>query len=399
LATRAKKKGPAGSTEPWSGGYVLYGQDGRPTYYVKRQVNGTRHEFSTRAHSETAASAHLERFERDPFYRPGKIEDHGKEPVYLDDKLVGEFLAWSRRPKADGGKGNTPAWVAKQKIELAWWAERFVAEDGTHHNLRGLSLDRVILPALDADPLAAPPVQPAPNRAKKIAVLKVLYTYLRKRGRISPPEDPTLAALAVPQAAPSQTKGKVKVAKAEHVRAVIAHLQAKKSIYAHALTVSAATGWHTTEVLCFAETGSIEDQPAYATVPGIAGVLVCPKHKSGKEHRTRVTTEALSSAVALLEHAKGNGRGMSRHWYDTAVRDACKALKIPAFTPANMRHTNATLAATLTGDLGAVGAFLGHAPGSTITRDFYATKYVPPKVPTVLDQPVEAAHEPKDKAS
>ncbi len=69
------------------------------------------------------------------------------------------------------------------------------------------------------------------------------------------------------------------------------------------------------------------------------------------------------------------------------MKDACDKVKVPRFSPAWMRHTNATHAlqhAGVTTD--DAGKFLGHADG-LMAGTVYGVNAVPPKVPTIMDDP------------
>src|SRR5205814_616044 len=112
-------------------------------------------------------------------------------------------------------------------------------------DLRGASLTKHILPSLEGGTARGP----------RIAVLKRLYSYLRKvTHRISREDDPTLETLTVPQSRPEQWK-RVKSVPSANVGAALEHLS---NTYKDALLVLAGTGWHVTEIIRFARTGSIE---------------------------------------------------------------------------------------------------------------------------------------------
>ena len=66
-----------------------------------------------------------------------------------------------------------------------------------------------------------------------------------------------------------------------------------------------------------------------------------------------------------------------------AVKAACRAAKIPPFTPGRFRHSVATWAINEGADPATVAAFLNHKSPRTTMR-FYATHAVPKKVPTLL---------------
>jgi hypothetical protein len=118
----------------------------------------------------------------------------------------------------------------------------------------------------------------------------------------------------------------------------------------------------------FAVGGTIEPLPRNAQQEGVAGVLVCPRHKSGDPHRTRVSAAVLEAAKRLLSYgsfATGHkGRGGTA--YNRAIRAACAAVKrpdggvgIPPFTVGMIRHSVATHAVNACGSVQAVAEFLG----------------------------------------
>jgi hypothetical protein len=394
---RTRKAGRWTKVNGWRGGRAWRDPDGRLTFYIRRQVRGVSYDVNTGCSSIAAAAAHLERFERDPEgYRAATVS---AEPIFLDEKRVEAFLAWSL-----GEKGNSSPWVAKQKSHLAWWADKLAGVD-----LRRASLRDHIVPAY----------QGATDSASRVRVLKAFYGWLRKvTHAITAAEDPTLGVLSVPVAKPAQ-RTKSKVIPREHYLLVRDHLRAEEETrwaareerkraakvvsistgetveeegfgpWADALVVLAGTGWHTTEIVRFAASGTIEPLPKSMKVDnGAVGVLVCPLHKSGDTHRTAVSQEVIDAATRLLTHG-----AFSREWFDRAVRSACKAVKlpvprpdgtdsIPVFTPGRFRHSVATWAFEAGADPFAVSAFLGHKSPAT-TRKFYATLATVPKVPTL----------------
>jgi integrase len=361
---KAEKKAGCWVNDPqWKHGRAWEDPDGRKTYYIRKQVGGVTYNLSTHCTSIVAAAAHLERFQRDP--ERYRADCKSTMPVYLDAETVGEFLAWSLAPEKADGKENTPAWVAKQKHYLAWWAEKLQGR-----NLRRVTVADHIEPAVDG----------ASDRASRLRVLRSFYGWLVKKGKIEPTQDPTFRRLTIPKTRPAQWK-KSKVVPREHFLLVRDALTAP---WRDALIVQGATGWHTTEVVRFAAGGRIDPLPKAMIEDGVVAVLVCPLHKSGDEHRTRVTAEALEAAKRLREHG-----AFSREWYDRAVRSACKTIKcpdgsvgIPVFTPGRLRHTVATAAIEAGTDVAKVSAFLGHKSIET-TKRFYATLAVVPKVPTL----------------
>jgi integrase len=338
--------------ELWEGGYLTRDTRGRATYYIRRQVSGVRYEVSTRCHTARAAFEQLKRFEADPSsFVPGG-QPKG-EAVLLEAELVGAYLVWSREVKK-----NTPEWVNKQRLMLAWWADQLGRLD-----LRRLSLVHHIKPALVE----------ATQRQHRIAVLKAFYGWLRKeRGLITVAEDPMFQTMPIPPARPQQwTRDKV-IATAD-LMAVRAHLA---QWWRDALDVQAATGWHVTEVARFARMGSVESPPVGDDTQTQA-VLLCPQTKAGEPLRTRVLGDVVEAARRL------RARGVfTRERYGEAINRACDAAHIERFTPGRLRHTVATHAINSGADPAAVAAFLNHKSSRT-TRRFYATHAAAKRVPTL----------------
>jgi hypothetical protein len=338
------------------GGRVRIDSKGRPVFIIRKQVDGRRYEVSTKKHSLAAALAEWDKFERNP-------DRYGADgPVYLSNDLAADFLVWSLNEK-----GNTVPWVKAQKSALKWWGERLAGV-----NLRKATARAHFEPALEG----------VPGRRHKIEVIKAFYGWMVKRKHlIDPHEDPTFRVLAVPQAKPAQWD-KSKVIPVEHYLLV---RDALTSPWREVLIVLAGTGWHVTEVVRFAEGGSIEPVPkSMKNDGGAVAVLVCPRHKSGDVHRTAVSKPVLEAAVRLRERGH-----FSRDRLEKVIRATCRAVKcpdgtvgIPIFLPAWFRHTTATLAYEAGADLGEVSKFLGHKSTRT-TSAFYAVRATAPKVPTV----------------
>jgi len=342
----------------WDGGYVRTDAHGRNIYVIRQQVNGKRYELSTRAFSVRAALEQLKRFQADPEgYDPRG--ERRPDPIYLNEELVREYLAYSREEK-----GNSKSWVTEQRSLLAWWAEKLISVD-----LRGASLREAVLP----------PLERAPGKSHKIAVLKAVYTWLRKVKReIALDEDPTAAGgLTMPP--PRKPQRLSKAVSREHVERARKHLIGS---WRDALDLQKETGWHVTEIQRFASDGDIEPPVPSQRELGIAGVLVV-KHKSGEQHRTAVSATTLKAAQRLRERV-----GFSVAWYQRAVKAACKAAGLTPFGPGRMRHSVATWAVDDGADLAAVSAFLGHRSPRT-TKKFYATHATPRNPLLPLPAPIK----------
>jgi hypothetical protein len=349
-------------TGSWDGGYIHKDARGRDVYVIRQQVNGKRYEVSTRTFSIRAALEQLKRFQGDPQgYDPrGEV---GSAPIYLDLEQAKQYLAYSRNERQ-----NTRAWVTKQRAILSWWAEQLKGID-----LRGASVRDSILPALDR----------AAGKAHKVAVLKALYTWLRRERReITLAEDATAGGgLTMPLPRKQHGSGPKAVPR-EHVELAREHLVGG---WVDALDLQSATGWHVTEVQRFTTAGEIEPPTAAQKAHGIAAVLVV-EHKSGDQHRTAVDAKTLAAAKRLRERG-----GFAISWYHRAVKSACKAAGIKPFGPGVMRHSVATWAVNAGADLAAVSTFLGHRSSRT-TKKFYAT-HATPRNPMII--PVAAT--PKSK--
>jgi hypothetical protein len=246
--------------EPWLGGFVHEAEDGTETYIIRRQVGGKRYEISTRCTTERAALKQLERFEADPAnYSPGSDEKKVAKVIKLDTALVAEFLTHCRDVKK-----NSAPWLYQQKRYAAWWAARLA-----NVNLATATLKEHITPALEGQSA----------RAHRIATIKAIYAWLRTvKNDISPAEDPTFAALKVPQAKPGGRAMKHKAIPAADYKKARAHLDGH---WRAAMDVQLGTAWHKTEVKRFAEGGAIEAHPN-GKVKGVAGVLIARKRKEAE---------------------------------------------------------------------------------------------------------------------
>lgn len=343
--TRAKRN--------WEGGYVIADARGRDTYYIRKQLNGRRYDLSTGCQTRRAAIKQLERFEANPngYRRQGEAP---AKALPLDEELAAEFLTWCRDVKV-----NSQPWLRKQRAYVSWWAGQ----------LRGCDLRRVTL---------VDHIKPALNKASatghRIATLKAIYSWLRKeKHAITVAEDPTFQTLPVPQVKPAQWK-KQKAIPRNHYLLAREHLALN---WRDPMDIQAGTGWHVTEVQRFAQDGSAEPVPR-GTRAGIAGILVCPQTKGGEMLRTAVSGEVFAAAKRLLDRGS-----LSIEKYGLAVKSACKAARIPAFTPGQFRHSVATWAINKGADPASVAAFLNHKSPRTTMR-FYATHATPKKVPTLV---------------
>jgi hypothetical protein len=417
--------------DTWDGGFIRYGKNGRPTYYIRRSVQGKRYEVSTAKHTDDDAKEELREFLRDP---EGYVSGGGAEgeALYLRPDLIQRFLDWSEKPASEGGKGNSPKWRGRQKKLMEWWAANLADHRGRALDLRRVSRSRHIIPVLDGiKEDGKPPAEwkrpPTTDRRHKREVIKTFYRWLwAVEDLIKSSEDP-VRDMPVGQGGRAQVDGGVdKVVPKNSIEVVIDHLLDQNSIYGHALIVQADTGWHITELCRFVQSGDIEAVPPHLEQEGAVAVLVGPLHKKKAPHRTKVNQRALASAKALVENAlvwpqacqqagcknSHYARGLcTSHWeawkagelrvtpvrwramkrrslsyanYVRAVKAACDQLGIPRFSPAWMRHTNLSLAVGVGHSFEEAGESVGHEDG-TMARLHYAATATPPKLRTILD--------------
>jgi integrase len=350
----------------WPGGRVWLGSDGRKSYVIRRRVGGRQREVATHCSTERAAMKQLERFEADPEgYDPS---GGSRDPIYLDLDLGRAYVGWCKRPEEEGGKGNGRQWAGRKKNLLDWWMQQLAGQD-----LRRLTLDRLVA-ILEPDDAGGVPGRVV-SYPHKVEVIKDFFGFLRTKKRLlTKAEDPTLD-LQVPQARPGQRSKRIKHFDQETHLAVLKHITAP---WSDMLVVLAGTGWHVTELARFIRGGKTERLPkAMDPASGASGVLVCPMHKSGDEHRTAVGPEVLDAAKRL----RARGTFSSIRLY-RAIESACTAAEVPQIDPGQYRHAVAHWALEAGALLPAISAFLGHKSPAT-TRKFYARFGVVPKVPTL----------------
>lgn len=344
----------------WLGGYIRNDKKGRKTFIIRKSVNGKRYEASTYANTQRAALKQLERFEMDPEnYRPQGEER--RDPLYLTEKLAQEFLDWSRDQKE-----NSTQWRGSQRRFLVWWGTKLHQLD-----LRGeVTLADHVTPALDAEPT---------SRKQRIAVIKRFYSWLRKIRhdlRVEPQHDPTLGKLSVPQSDPKQWTVPKVIPRRDYLRVLAALDPKKEQHWRDAITVQLGTGWHVSEAIRFAQSGSIERHPKIRKSAALSGVLVCPKSKRGHQIRVAVSGKVLKAAKGLLAYGSFTYKG-----YTEGITRAAERAGVERFQPGRFRHTVLTDAVNSGEEPERVSAFVNHGDKRTSMR-FYATYATPAKVKT-----------------
>lgn len=352
---------PTDYLDNWRHGFIRVDQKGRRIYVIRVQRDGKRYKVSTGAHDEKTAVAEYERWAADPGnYRPGIGPTDGPRSVPLVRELVDGFLKWSGE-KGHKGHGNTPGHVADQRMAMEFWLKKLGGSD-----LRRLDLDRDILP----------PLKGGPQQANRRRTLKSFYSWLRSDAgleqngfRLKVEDDPTFDVLRVPQVEPSRRRRpNNKAVPWAHLLAVRSELTGHwKDIF----VVQMATGWHGTEIARFARNGSIESYSG--AMKDAAGVLICPLHKVGGEHRTAVDATALESAKAVRRYGSFSPK---RYTHEVMRVAANIGGEVQPFSAGQLRHSVATNMIERGATVYEVATFLGHRSLET-TKKFYATHAIP----------------------
>ncbi len=367
----------------WDGGFVQRDSKGREVFVIRKMIGGKRFVVSTRAHSEAAAVAQLKRFEADPegYTAAGEAPRDG---LYLDAPMVARFLAFS------ASKGNGANWIDRQTTNLAWWGKALAG-----HDLRKLTRETIRLKlGPDADAL---------RHRQRVAVLKALTSWLRRREGLLTAAEDALADWALPKVAVAQdSMSKIIDLKTwEKVRAWLLKnpRQAPRGPFkdgtawdrafsAEIMVVQLGTGWHVAESVRFALSGEIIPHAKATKVE--AGVLITPKAKRGTKLASRVSARVLQAAAKLQAIAKPltdqKQLSIERQVYEDihAAQDALakeSGQAVQRFQPGWARHTVASFAMAAQGDARGIAAALGNSEGM-IRRVYVNSATSSPKIPT-----------------
>jgi integrase len=311
--------------ERWQNGRVWIAKDGQRTFYAL--IDGRM--VSTRKHTEEEALQFL-------MQRPGPRGEVKLHP--FAPGLIGEYRIACLKA------GQSRHGVAQKQRHLTQWSERVAFRPVTLKLLNG------IVPSMTGS-------------RNKVASLKAYFTWLRQQGHIARTEDPTLD-LAKPSAPETDWDRVIRI---EDHRKVVEWMEKNERLrWADLLTVLLSTGWHVSELLRFVRGGTIDGE-----------VVICPRHKSGEPHRTRVSKVGLKAAQRSLKAGT-----FSPSLFYREVAEACEKVKVERFGPGSYRHTVATNAVRQGASPEEVAHFLGHK-GSYMVKAIYAKVAVPKKVPTL----------------
>jgi integrase len=345
-------------------GYLSLQDDGRWTFVIEKQIEGTRYHVSTRCHALKPALKQLEAFEANPSAYDAR--GHDAERLVLTDKLIEEWEAFST------AKGNGRKYTRDHGRKLAVWMLKLNGADLRKLTLRQL---REALTGLSA-------------RKHRIIAIKSFFTWLRtEKGLLTTAQDASLDLL-VPQSSPEKHRRR-KVVPWQHVEKVLAHLEAEAEKdrarvreafdklepgldaqrRRDCLLLLTATGWHVTELERFIRGGEVLRQAS----GDVLAVLVV-RHKGGELARTPLShREHLDAA----ERLRASGE-VPRHLQKEHVA-TCVSAGVPSFGLGVMRHSVATWAVEAGAAPEAVARFLGHKDRRT-TEKFYIDVAVPTNV-------------------
>jgi len=242
-----------GERREWRGatggvrGFIRRDSNGEDTYYIDKQIEGRRFTVSTRSHDEKDADKEWWRFYENPAaYEPPRRVVHVEGALVLDEKLAARFLDWSQKERH-----NSTAWVACQRQQLAWRAERWGntklrVEGGDEAKRRWLKEH------------VQKPLEGTKAAQQRVAVLSAFFTWLRKNAlELSPSTDPTFGMLARPAPyKPSSTKVAITEERFREIRA-----EMTDGPYRWAFDVLMGTGRHAREIRAFASSGTSAIEP------------------------------------------------------------------------------------------------------------------------------------------
>lgn len=441
-ARRARGAGLPPGRHRWPGvrgGEIYASKGGTLSFYVTRRIQGTRYSHvNLRSSDPESAILRLREWERNP----AGWSAQGTAPaaaVLLTAELVTAYVAWCAEvPPGKVRRRNTdPAWIARKRTYLAWWAEQ----------LHGRNLRSDGSPgAITTDDLKAALAR-EPGYRHRLEAIKSLYGYLRTEAggelRVQRHHDPS-DAIPVPRPDAAQaTASKVAWTKGDSdkvirwlerqvpqrrraagrerfdvdqaaayleltpatVRAFAARGRIRHDGGGHgvpllfhraaldaydrkrteagntarrvalALRVLGGTGWHVRELVRFSRHGAIEALPPdHHRQNGAAKVLVC-WHKGGFVHPSPVSAR-VAAAAAELQRLGGISMDPVFKWTARAV----KATGAADFKPGRYRHRTGTYQVNRGAGLKAVSEGLGHK--STSTTGIYTLRAVAPKLPT-----------------
>ncbi len=330
----------------WDGGHIHRQEDGKRLFIIEKERSGRRYHISTRCYSESAAVEHWKRFQADPEKYKAEMRMGPDRAAVITPQLILGY----RAHLLERERPTTRQYANEMAHRLTEWME----------DLRGADLRHVQLAALKAAV-----DKRGTCRQHRIIAVKGYCRWLRQeRFILDRRTDPTLD-LVVPQSSPEKHRRR----KAVEVERVEAALRKLDPPYRDCLAVSAATGWHVTELARFARHHESEIAKGSGTV---LAVLVT-RHKNGGFTRTPICEEAVVRAARRIRAKGVMPRRMNGH-----LREACERAKVEPFTFGVMRHTVATWGIERGALPSAVAEFLGH--NLDTSKRFYQDAAVPTNV-------------------
>lgn len=383
----------------WAGGYIRRGTDGELTYYLTKRKAGVRPHLpvgKSKAEAETELFAYLAdpvawMEARGPTPAPSGDDAPGEAPLYLTKPLIEEYADHCKHPR-DNRKPNSQKWVSEKSADLEWWMTQLIDGDRRLLDLKKVSLADHVIPALEVEKEGK--VVDIPGARHRRETIKAFYSWLRRRGKIRADQDPVRSLPVGPGGKPALATGKKRVPLPKDVDLVTKKMLSTHPRYGHALKVSAATGWHDTEISIFAKGGAVLPVPAHLKEPGVEALLFLPVHKKGKPHTVKVSADTAASARALVAPYEGKRAGLNiPNWVRLTTR-YCKDVGVEVFHPAWLRHARSTKALQDKHgqeEIEALRKALGHEPDSKMLEQVYGYGAIGPYVPGLLDESPKAA--------
>jgi integrase len=360
----------------WDFGRILK-RDNGVAYEIRKMIKGKRYELVLDVDSENQARAEYALFERDPEgYKAAHKQARRSDPedgVYLTRDMVESFSRY-RAHKRELGEQH----ILEGISYLARWQEKLKGRD--LRRLKLLDLNKVL------EGWADPKTGKIKAEKHLIAHIKALYQWLRRTGRVTLHEDPTVD-LETPQARAEKLE-RFKGAQMADIERIYAHTGYQR--VRDMLMILCSTGMHLRELVRI-----VKFKRAVVTEVVGCGEIVATvtyTHKKQRNHTHSLSAPAYAALKRLMEFDM-----LSLRWSQRMVDRACITLEIkPGVALGAMRHSFITWAKTHGRlvrptdaglDMQTIAGIVGHEDERT-TRRYYDESKVPP----MIKLPIQLSH-------